>query len=840
MSTGNKMIDSALEAGNFSLALKLADKKIQQQPNSSHNHACRCYILAKAAMCPESTTTADSVLSECVELSNKIPSDPNTLNLLDSAFQLLDYTPKDDLYEAAVRKYSSTNLVYDWFKRTVDKNDIVGMQKASMALSKVFKSNTENGRMVKLWAAASMYIVIECCKDKDRLSGNKDKLLAMLGLKILEGVEGDSKNGLNAQEMFVKCQLLLKKGDNDECLRELEDFISKENNLDLLLIYFDQLKENERWSELYDACVNYLINVGVDDWDTWKLAILAARNLGKMDQMNEVISSYKIGRNSQLAKIEAIEAGDTSGKEKTLENYLSLYMHKLCCYLDLECFLEENLFMKTSILSILDKQFSLKDLDSVVRGDRKATDNDLVLLVNYIKIKTKLFPELFEDKEFFSICCQYYNSTKHLQNKLVDFDYYCGFEFIILALESYLTINRDSTNTQSFFNLIIILENSLIRNKYEFHLQLWLAHCYSHTNLSSPLKRIFEALKIKNVQIDTLGPHFMNHLSSKTRNSDLISTAARFYSHNVAMELPPMVMSCFEHCTFSKLKGFIEFKLRTENSITHYQVVLESIQNFRLNKENMAINDIVTDFIPSLKDAFNVMKCSSNDIDLKLHDNIDRKIMWQCGDHKIHEIPQNIVESNFGAIFDAKYVEILTLRELIIYEQCSRIWEDYRKRYLELVNNKKNLTNFSKIEKYVLSVFTWLLNSTDKSSMPQIPDAPTDVLSAECNNYYLSLIDLECILRTVNARSGSQTFFGNKHKRSQITKVHNYIRDMCRKIPRDELLISTKESVKKARELSQDWFANDEFGKQFKIEADIVNRCYKNIEQDALKAIKEI
>lgn len=840
MSTGYAIIDSAVEASNFSLALKLIDKKLSQQPNSSYNHACRCFILANSALNPESKTSVDDALKESLELSNKIPSDPNTLALLETTFELLNYKPKDDLYEAAIRKYQSHNLAYEWFRKTVDKNDIIGMQKATMALSKAFKPNTENGRMIKLWSAAVIVVLISCCKEPTRLGTGKDKLLAMLGSKIVETVESESKKGLNAQEMYVKCELLLKKGDTTKCLDELKKFLLKESDLELRLIYFEQLKKNEMWDELYNSCVEYLVTVGVDDWDTWKLAIQASKKLGNTDDITKIINSYEIGRNTQLAKIEVLDTPDIEGKKKALINYLDLYMNKLCCFLDLQNFLENKILSNQIILSILEKKYAEFDIPSIIAGTKKANEKDLVILVNYIKIKTLLSPDLFKDPNFFGDCCKYFDVTKHLQNKLAEFDYYAGFEFLILAIESYLTINENKINTQIYFNIIIVLENSLIRNKYEFHLQLWLAHFYSNTNLSSPLNRIFETLKIKNLQIDTLSTHFTNHISTKTHNNDIISTAYKFYSHNVANELPPMIMSCFEQSTFSKLRGFIEFKIRVENSVAHYYTILQTIQNIRLSKDFNSIDDISRNYIPKLRNAYNIMLHNGDDVDLKIHDNSDRKILWACGDHTLHKVPQKFVESKFSCLVDVKYIELLVLYQLIIYDQHSHAWNDYRNKFLSIIENIDDINALSNVEKSIILIFKNIIMDGTEFSEPIVENEPTDPLSAEFNNYYLSLQDFEKVLTTILKQCSTSSFFGKKEKRSQITKIHNHFKNICKDFKRDDILIRTKECLSKYKNNSQEWFANDEFGKQFKISSDIINACYKNINLDALKAVKEI
>lgn len=833
------MIDSAIEAGNYTLALKLIEKKMKEQPNSFHNIASKCYILTNAALSGTSNISIDDALNQSINLSKKTPSDPKTIKLLSATFDLLDHTPEEDLYESAMRKYQNTGLAFEWFKTTVEKNDLIGMQKAAMALSKAFKVETENGRMIKLWAAATMVLVVNCCQDGVRLSNGKDKLLVMLGLKIVEAVEGVSPQGLSAQEMFVKCQLLLRKGDNLQCIDELQKFLEKESDLELLLIYFEQLKENKMWELLYDATTNYLVNTGVDDWDTWKLAILAADKLNKTESMKKVINSYKVTRNSQLAKMQVLSTEGVEARSHALSSYLSLYMHKLCCFLDVKSFLDEDYIPKDTITSILETLVAQKVTNAVL--DKKATnERELNILVNYVKIKARISPEIFKMDTFFIECCRYYNATKHLQNKLSEFDYYAGFEFVILAIKTYLTINKDAVDIQSFLNLIVLFEDCLIKNKYEFHLQLWLAHMYLNTNISAPLLRIFEALKIKNVQIDTLSPHFINHVSSRTRNNRLISESAKFYLQNVATEMPPMVMNCFEHQTFSKLQGFMEFKLRVENSITHYQLIVQNIQNLRLNDQKLALDTIVMDYVPILKNAYKLIAMNGQDIETKLHDNIDRKIMWDCGDHRVSDITAKIVNTEFSEIFDQAYVEINILKELLVYDQHARVWNDYKKRFLSLVGNTSNLSQFSEVEKEILKTLSALLDEDVTATVDFNPGKPLNPIEASFNHYYLSIQDFDRVLTTLNAQSSIMTFLGQKQQRSKLNELQKTVKKLIRDIDRDEIVLSAKAKLKECKEKSLNWFADDEFGKQFNVPVDVVNKCYKNFELDLMKAVREI
>lgn len=838
METGYKLVDSAIETGNYKLALKLIEKKIKEQPNSSHCIATKCFILSNSALNGSLETNTEEVLQMCLDLAKKVPSDPKTIKLLSATFDLLDYTPKEDLYEVAMRKYQNTSLAFEWFQTTIHKNDLVGMQKATMALSKSFKVDTDNGRMIKLWAAVSMVLVVNCCKNDGKVSNGKDVLLATLGLKLIEAVEGVSPHGLNAQEMFIKCQLLLRKGETTQCIQELKLFLEKESDLELLLLYFELLKEAEMWEPLYNVTTHYLVDTGVDDWDTWKLAILAAKKLDRKHMIVEVIKSYKIGRNSALAAMYVLDAAETKERETAFKNYLTKYLHKLCCFLDLRSFLDDDFISRDSALSILEKEMNEK-VPTEILGNKKATEKELNILVNYVKIKARLDQTNFESNKFFKQCCDYYNATKHLENKLAEYDYYAGFEFLALAMQTYITINKNLADQQSILNLIVLIENDLIKNKYEFHMLLWLAHLYLNTNMSAPLKRIFDTLKIKNVQVDTLSPHFINHMATRTRSNDLLSKCLGFYTHNVAAEMPPMVMNCFEKQTFSKLQGFVEFKARVENSITHYELVLESIQHTRLNSDK-ASDSITINYIPMLKEAYRIISCDGNDVTTKLHDNIDQKILWDCGDHKPHDAFSSFLNSTMSRVYNDGYVKINILKELLTYDQHSRVWNDYKTRFINLINDDANLVSFSSVERNFLKSFGSLLNSDNNTELDLSNVKPSNPIDPIFNHYYLLLQDWDRVLTTLKKRSSKKTFFGQKENVSKISHLQKTIQNALKELDRDELAVSAKAQLKLSKAKSLEWFSNDEFGKEFKVPVDVINKCYKNFEADLLKNLREI
>lgn len=726
-----KMLNAALEGGNYPLALRIATEEHKKKPSS---FTAVQKINALAHVDPP------KALSELDDIVKQTPSDPNTLRLLLETYDLLD-KEAPDVFENATRKYGSGMLILEWNNYSLQTSNYLAFQKSSMLLKKLMGTKVdEKTQAVRFRAVAS--IVIACKSVGSRLDVGKRKLLSMIGLKLIEESEIEDKS-LDAHQMYLKVQLLLIKGDLQLVVDLLDVFLKRERDLELLLLYFDSLRQLESWEKLLEQCKLYLTDV--DDWNTWKLAVLAAKKLGTTDNLLTYINEYKVGRNSTLAFIEAqsIEAD----KLDAVTTYLSRFMRKPCCFQDLKLVTAD--LPKEAVMACVEAQF-----EAQYKGN---TTNDLLVAVNYMKFKATLVEGIMKTSKFVGECWKYYNETSGLLSQLPEYDFHAGYELIVMLVQCML-LQAERFDSALVLKLILILEWALRDNKFEFHLKLWLIQLYKL--VAQPLLAIehHNDLKIKNLQLDTIGIQTLAGLTSISASaigllplqaneasaiSDLVATASKLYTSSIEREVYPAIMQCLDTEVWQKMGSFMDFQNRMRHSLSKYYVAILELQLARF-KGNQLEGSKLRAKLDVLKDCYrrsttDVSQDLNIDTDIKVNDNVDCITLWDCGAH----IPIKEISDKLIGISPNK-VRVHAMVELVVYEPQSLIWDELVKQLLEV-----DLDDFTDIEKWSVRTLAALMTGTEIKTMPP---APRDVVNWQFNAYYATLLDfsrkLDVFIRT--------------------------------------------------------------------------------------------
>lgn len=785
----DQAIDAALKVANYKEALRLINTKIKQYPNSSYFYALKAQTLALDGQRDEALTEAQNLLAKC-------PSDPHTLTVLTDTFDLCDYELQHSVWETVSKKYPTFQLIYEWFTTCIRQADIVELQKSTMMLTKTLNTAKQSDinkpdtpRITKLWAATAFLLVCRCCPSRANL-----KLFPMLGLRFVEAAQPHT-----AQEYYVYCQLLDLVGKHDQCLSILKEFLSKENDLELKLLYLELLDRLDHHDQLFDVTCKYLVDLHEDDWDTWKWLIKAATHTGKAAELLAILDDYPTSRNSLLAYIEVSKYVDSVSHDQSVSNYLAKFGHKKCCYLDLKLFVDEH------DIPTLEEHFQA--IAPVLAGARTATQKDLGLMVNYLKFKAFLEPSIRDTQEFMDQCCQFYAVTKHLLADLQEFEFFEGFEFIILAAQSLLA--QVEPSPQVYLNLIIIFEVAAEKNTYEFHLKLWLIKLYMKVNMVTKAQAVFESLKVKFVQLDTLGPLLLTRYSSVTTKDSFLSSVSRFYDRNVRDEVPHMTITGFDRLALTKIQGFLEFKIRLDTSLTKFLLSLETVRSSRTQNKTVDAS--------ALRSLDKVWRKHGDDIDLKINDNRDVKTFWDCG---IHEV--STFKDSLNPDITVEYLAIQGLKELLIYNYKSSLYDEYVDQFLKLYKQDIPMTP---IEKWNLSIFA---NVFDPSiGVLPLPKPPTSTLDFNFNHHYLVLADT---LKQVAAMLGSHT----GRVQAQISSLQSTKKLLTTgvKAARENTMTfrdRVRQSVSASKELSLKWFVQGE-GKPFGILPGQINQFYEDAE----------
>lgn len=723
------MKNTAMESGNYALALKLASEQQRKKPSSIHEAE---RINAMAHLDPP------KALDALDELVKSTPSDPLALKMVLETYDLLD-REAPDVFEAATRKYGSGMLILEWNNFSLEEGDYLSFQKSSMLLKKLMGVKVdEKTQAVRFRAVAS--IVIACGSvSLERLDNGKRTLLSMIGLKLVEE-SGLDDGQMDAHQMFLKVKLQCIRGDYEGVVKSLEVFLQRERDLELLLIYFDALRKLEKWVELKEACLEYLRDV--DDWDTWKMCIMAVKNLDGVDEFKSVLGNHKQSRNVALARIEVEEGEDA--KLEAIEGYLKVFMRKPCCFQDLKLVIDE--LSADKVMSLVEKVFA--EAYGGKSGD------DLIIVVNYMKFKAKLVG--MNANGFIDECWKYYNETIHLLEKLPEYDFHAGYELIMLIVQGMLLGER-KLSSELVLKLIVILEWALQGNKFEFHLKLWLVDLYKLVGQPSLAIDQHNEMKIKNMQLDTIGIHTLvncarigatsvggSPLQSKeaVNISDLLAGMGKLYRSSVEREIYPSIMQCMDGKVWQKMRSFMDLQNRMRHSLSKYYLTLVEMQ---VGREKGGLNGKeLMDKLVILKECYKRSKTTTLtgphslniDTDVKVNDNIDRSTMWDCG---VHE-PIPAIQAKLMDISISK-VRVMCAMQLVVYDPRSLIWDEL---VGELVG--ANLEEFSEVEQWCVRTLGALMTGGD---IKRVPAPPKDVISCEFNSYYASLLDMSRMLEVV-------------------------------------------------------------------------------------------
>lgn len=497
----NEIIE-LIDQGNYNYAQTLLAKKIAKFPQKSLYYALQNKILLKMGQ-------KDLAIKKNIDLMNKSPSDPLTIEIMSDFFVEVGREKESSLvYENAIKKYpvSAENLCLNWFENSIAKKDFKLFNRIFMYLNKNKKS-----RLYTLWYAFSFHLLL---KEGDN---EKEKLYTSLGKKLIEGLQPFE----NVQEVYTYTLFLSSKE-----IENLLHGIEMPFDLELKLIYMKSMEENESFTQLHEYAEELLFKDNFDDFDTWKLWIKSGHRIGKtFEELNNKVTDTT--RNSLLLKI---ELDNLYGKniDNSIQNYYSKFNNKLCCHPDLSQY--------DLPLSFLDQ----------LKGSTPGNAQLITLVNNRKFLNTKDNWDVYE---------------KYSASQGAEFDNNPVNE---LTLRSILA-DFDGTN-ESIIRSIIIINELLKQDKYNYRLKLWLMKLYSRLNTGDLIFPIYNGLKIKMVQHETLN-HYLTHVGPSKDGLKGFVDVFRFYLTSKE-EMKYTIRQGFENGVFNKLESFINFGKRIENSIS--------------------------------------------------------------------------------------------------------------------------------------------------------------------------------------------------------------------------------------------------------------------------------
>ncbi|KAG5372852.1 N-terminal acetyltransferase B complex subunit arm1 [Yarrowia sp. C11] len=546
MSTRDKSIWEAIEAGTFKQARALIAKAQKKAPKNT-------YYAALTALVSFLSGNKEEALKEAEDLLATDPSDQRTVMLLSNVFTRLERPDRLlPLFEGYAKKNPAATTLETWLWAMVDSGNTYGQQRAAMALSKVEKSRRSTN-----WAVYSGLVALEdgSIPDKERA------IISMLSTRMCE----QQRPFISAEEVYVYVKLLWAQGKKSEAIETLQKDAFFWNNLELTIMLREYLKESEQWSALFDHSKKVVVDQDLDDWAHWKTLIEGGLKSERSEEVKEVIEKNKKTRNSLLAAVELAHQ-QKQDISTAVQNYFAMMGSKLCAYDDLKDYVENS------------------DIESVLKmigptEDTKiSTLKEAIIRVNVEKLKYLVSKDKTDTASFVDKQISLYQQTEFLLAKKDPKEYHVGDDFLLIATCSLLEEYAKSHDLSNVTKAIILLEHAVSRDQHQFYVRLWLTRLYLILGLFPSAESHYLSLSVKTIQHDVCAHFLLSRVSTLfPLSSKLVSKALTLYPEN-DHESPMLIKHAYNHSTFSKIGGFVEFKKRLDFSQTRALLVLEQLR----------------------------------------------------------------------------------------------------------------------------------------------------------------------------------------------------------------------------------------------------------------------
>lgn len=787
MSDPDQDILDAIEQGSFKYAQSLLSIRLKRYPNNSYYWALNCYLLVSSGKHAES-------VDQCLKLMEKVPNDPKTLELLYKVLTIAGRTKEANMvYENTVKKYPTNAIIMSWFENSVKNYDLKAIQKSTMNLQKVNKSN----RSYTLWAGLSCLTLINGSEDPKEIL-----LFNNLGLKLLENIQPLE----NTQELYVYVQLLHKLKQFSQIENVLDDFKSKQVlDLELKLSYLDVINRQEKWTKLRSYSHHLIFEENFNDFDTWKYLISSSFNSNvPISELKNTIESHPRSRNSILSLVEMAKVYNVPMEEFVFK-YYNEFNNKSCCFNDLKYYYKS--FDTAGFIT------HIKESNRTIENSKADDVKALIALVNNQKF---LYLLDATEEDFFDINWGIYSKFKHLLKTKELTDFFPANELILMNIV--LDLKQDS-GIKNIVKNICIIEKLLIDDKCNFNLKLWQIKLYSYLNCHSLALLHYQKLNIKMIQHDTLSHYIIqrNAFPSKSCLGYLINVY-RFYL-TAEYEINDNIILGFKKDIFNKLENFISFGDKINKSLSKYNLLLEILKISRISNDqnyyNYFAHHLKNFELSLLTESFHVS------------DNRDTKIHWKFG---INEpLEEDLL--NIGTAYGGEYIRLNYIKELIIVNINNNTSLKLFKLFNKYMNNSTYLSQLTEFEKWLfkiyLSVFKYikfdnpkenesiskfLMKNLKLDKINSLLDSTTSTLSWEANNILVNLVDLTKILHHL----------GKSNTSKNISAINN-------KLVSDLKTLNLKKlQIQKLNELKAEKM---QFKNELEIDADFVNETFQIIEK---------
>lgn len=470
-------------------------------------------------------------------------------------------------FEAILKKKPNNHeILQSYFENMLMTGDISGLQKASMALSKL------GARDYKLWATACLYLAVK--QASSSISAIEQKLFPKLAAGLVKSLEPLR----SAQEGYLKA-LVLQINQDDDGKQLLEFLKSKQVEewglLDLNIMLMETLDKYQDWEGLKTHCIKILKDLNRDDFNHWKSLIKACIKTDQVQFAEKFIREYKKGQNSMLAMVCLAAEVDIDGLSlnKAAEQYFDFMGSKRSAFNDLQAY---------TLIEKFDKEEWLKYLDSIVPSSK-----DQNLFVNIEKFKYYMRKDKYDSDEFVTRQVALYNNSKEELKKKDPKDYHSADDHILLA--AYAILEKGNGDKESLLKAVALLEGVCVQDQHQFYVRLWLVRIYLLLGALTKAFAHFNILRVQRLQVESMSHYILTRCATLFPTEDPMKASLDSYS-TFKQEFKMGITLVFNRGTYTQLESFMNLRHSVENSLSRgiLSVELSQLSQFQtvLKKDN--------------------------------------------------------------------------------------------------------------------------------------------------------------------------------------------------------------------------------------------------------------
>lgn len=487
-------------------------------------------------------------------------SEPSISQIIEEVYRVTNRPDKLRGYfeEMVKQKPKDFEILQSYFDNMLIANDISGLQKASMALSKL------GARDYKLWAVACLFLAIK----QDTVSAVEKKVFPKLASGLIKQLEPFQ----SAQEGYLNALVLQINEDEQGLLSFLQSKQVQEwDLLDLNILLVETLDKNKNWDGLKTQCIKILKELKRDDFNHWKALIKACIALNDVEFVRNFIAEYPKGQNSALALV--CLANETDLKDMSLnkaaEQFFAFMGSKRSTFNDLQPYILSEKF---------DKAAWIKYLESVV-----ADPKDQNLIVNVEKFKFYLRNDKYDLQEFVTKQAALYKNSRNDLKKKDPKDYHSADDHILIA--AHAVLEQGNGSKESLMKAAILLETACAKDQHQFYVRLWLVRIYLLLGAMTKAFSHFKVLRVQRLQVESMSHYILTRAATLFPTDEPMKASQDAYA-SFNQEFKMGITLVFNKGTYTQLESFMNLRKAIDNSVSRgiLNVQLDQVSQFQTVK----------------------------------------------------------------------------------------------------------------------------------------------------------------------------------------------------------------------------------------------------------------